>query len=249
MLFSNLRTAFSFLTILPFPHPAAWSDDDSGKSAIWYPFVGAVIGLIAAGFYWLSGKILPDTIAAVLVMILWVILTGGLHLDGLSDCCDGFFYSGTPEKRLQIMKDSYHGTFAVLGVTLMLLLKTVCITNLPVKECWLIFPLAAALGRLGILVIVRLPLANPNGMAASLKKSIPSSALRAGMIVPIGFAIALRLTGFVSLLSAVLIYCIISRLAKAKIGGINGDVLGMTVEITEIAVLLTANLTFLAGHP
>lgn len=247
MFFSNLRTAFSFLTTLPIPHPAIWSEGDSGKSAVWYPLVGAVIGLIIAGFYWLSGAIFPNNIAAVLAMILWIVLTGGLHLDGLSDCCDGFFYSGTPEKRLQIMKDSHHGTFAVLGAVLMLLLKTVCISDLPAKECLLIFPLAAALGRLGILIIIRLPLANPNGMAASLKKSIPSSALWAGMIIPIGFAVSLRLVGFLSIFSAMLIYFFISRLAKNKIGGINGDVLGMTVEITEITVLLTANLTFLTG--
>lgn len=101
----NLRTAFGLLTTLPFGMPEDWRPGDSGRAGIWYPMVGIVVG----GLTWLSWRVFilyfPPLIAGVLTLVVWVVLTGGLHLDGLADCCDGLLVSATPEKRLDIMKD------------------------------------------------------------------------------------------------------------------------------------------------
>ncbi len=238
MFFQKLRIAFNFLTTFPISYPAGANDEDFGKSAAFYPFVGLVIGLVTAGFCWLCGKIFPPSISAVLTVMLWVFLSGGLHLDGLSDCCDGFFYAGPPEKRLAIMKDTHHGTYAVLGVCLVLLLKIFCVTELAARGALFAFPLAASLGRFGILVLIRLPLANPNGMAAALKRSVPGSALWTGMIPPLLMALFLFPVGPVMAAAAGILFFLIGRLALSRIGGINGDVLGLTVELTEVVVLL-----------
>jgi adenosylcobinamide-GDP ribazoletransferase len=245
MIFKQLFTALEFLTILPVP-AANWSEEEFGRSSVWYPLAGAILGLAAASFFWLTRQFFPNSTAAVLTTIFWAVLTGGLHLDGFSDCCDGFFASVTTEKRLQIMKDPCHGTFAVLGLVLLICCKITCIADLSGENDFLLFPLIASLGRLSILAIIRLPLANPNGMAASLKKNVPPYALWAGAAAPLLLAVSLGWAGLVLILTASLTVFAVSRLALAKIHGINGDVLGMSVELTEMVVLLAAS--FLAGN-
>ena len=105
----NLRTAFGLLTTLPFGMPENWLPGDSGRAGVWYPLVGVVIG----GVTWLIWLALtlyfPPLVVGVLTLLVWVAMTGGLHLDGLADCCDGLFVSTTPDLRLEIMKDPHLG--------------------------------------------------------------------------------------------------------------------------------------------
>src|SRR5687767_7053569 len=111
------------MTILPIRLPEDWSAGDSGRAAVWYPLVGVVIGAIT----WLIWKgaiiIFPPLAAGILTLVVWVVLTGGLHLDGLADCCDGLLASTTVERRLEIMKDPHMGAFGVTGLILVLMLK------------------------------------------------------------------------------------------------------------------------------
>src|SRR6266540_7424289 len=126
----TLRIAFSLMTTLPFRLPADWSAGDSGRASVWYPFVGLIIGALT----WLSWKgatfVFPPLIAGITTLIVWVVLTGGLHLDGLADCCDGLFASVPPERRLEIMKDPHVGAFGVIGLILVLFLKAAALTSL-----------------------------------------------------------------------------------------------------------------------
>src|SRR5689334_3119978 len=111
------------MTTLPIRLPEDWSAGDSGRAAVWYPLVGLVIGAIT----WLVWKgaelVFPRFVTGILALIVWVTLTGGLHLDGLADCFDGLFSSLTPERRLEIMKDPHVGAFGVIGLILILVLK------------------------------------------------------------------------------------------------------------------------------
>src|SRR5689334_15724319 len=107
----SLRVAFSLMTTLPIRIPNDWSAGDSGRASVWYPFVGLVIGV----FTWAAWKgamlVFPPLIAGVITLVIWVALTGGLHLDGLADCCDGLLASTSVERRLEIMKDPHIGAF------------------------------------------------------------------------------------------------------------------------------------------
>jgi adenosylcobinamide-GDP ribazoletransferase len=106
------------MTTLPFRLPDDWQAGDSGRASVWYPFVGLVIGALT----WLSWKAamlaFPPWVAGIITLIVWVTLTGGLHLDGLADCCDGLFASTSVERRLEIMKDPHIGAFGVIGLIL-----------------------------------------------------------------------------------------------------------------------------------
>ena len=84
-----LGLAVSFLTILPVRLAGAFQPGDLGRSAAWFPGVGLLIGGILAGGRLLFAQVFPDPLGATLVVALWAVITGGLHLDGLADCCDG----------------------------------------------------------------------------------------------------------------------------------------------------------------
>ena len=144
----SLRIAFGLMTTLPFHLPDDWSAGDSGRAAVWYPLVGLVTGALT----WLIWKgamlLFPPFVAGVIALVTWVALTGGLHLDGLADCCDGLFASVSPERRLEIMKDPRTGAFGVIGLILVLLLKAGALMSLTSGAAIL---LAASLARWCIL--------------------------------------------------------------------------------------------------
>ena len=118
-----LWIAFNLLTTIPLHVSKEWRSGDSGRAAGWYSFVGLCLGGVVAAVYSLLGLYFPRTVTAAVSLVVWVALTGGLHLDGLADCFDGMFYAGSSERRLQIMKDSGVGAFGVVGLVLILLLK------------------------------------------------------------------------------------------------------------------------------
>ena len=161
----SLRIAFGLMTTLPVSLPHDWSAGDSGRVSVWYPLVGLVIGALT----WLAWKgamlIFPPLVGGMIALLIWVLLTGGLHLDGLADCCDGLLASTSVERRLEIMKDPRLGTFGGIGLILVLFLKAAALTSLTPNSSLGIL-LAASLARWCILPAALLPLARPSGMAA-----------------------------------------------------------------------------------
>jgi len=230
------------MTTLPFRLPDDWSEGDSGRAAVWYPFVGLVIGALI----WLSWKatilLFPPLVAGVIALIVWVSLTGGLHLDGLADCCDGLFASASVERRLEIMKDPHMGAFGVIGLILVLFLKVATLASLasltPASSFGIL--LAASLARWCILPAGLLPLARPSGsgMGADFASGFRYSFIFWGAIIPLVIAILLGLRGILSILAGLGAAGSVLWLAKSRIGGVTGDVFGMVVEIVEAVVLL-----------
>ncbi len=233
----NLRIALGLMTTLPMRLPRDWSSGDSGRAALWYPFVGLVIGALT----WLAWKgallVFPPMVAGVLALVVWVALTGGLHLDGLSDCCDGLFASAPPERRLEIMKDPHVGAFGVIDLILVLLLKAAALTSLT-STASLGILLAASLGRWCILPAGLFPLARSSGMGADFASGFRRTFLLWGAILPLGIAILLGVRGVFSALIGIGVAALILWFAKSRIGGVTGDVFGMIVEIVELVVLL-----------
>jgi cobalamin synthase len=166
----SLRLAIGFLTTLPLPqpsvdeltaHPAAW-----GKSFAWYPLVGGIIGgLLIAAHWLLTFTHFSPLVQAGLLLLLWVMLTGALHLDGLLDACDALFAPVSTARRLEILKDVHTGAFAVFGATLAVGLKWALLAQLlaqPGASSWLGLVLAPILGRwLMVYAATRYPYARP----------------------------------------------------------------------------------------
>ena len=239
----TLRIAFGLMTTLPFRLPDDWSEGDSGRAAVWYPLVGSVIGALT----WLAWKgatfVFPPLMAGIVTLVVWVLLTGGLHLDGLADCCDGFFASASPERRLEIMKDPQVGAFGVIGLILILFLKAAALASLSTGISFGIL-LAASLARWCILPAGLLPLARSTGMGADFASGFRRSFIVWGAMIPLALMVMLGLRGVLAVLVGVGTAALVLWLAKIRIGGVTGDVFGMIVEIVETAVLLA----FVAGY-
>jgi adenosylcobinamide-GDP ribazoletransferase len=233
----SLRIAFGLMTTLPIKLPDNWSAGDSGLASLWYPFVGLIVGAIT----WLAWKgalfLLPASVAGVVTLVVWVVLTGGLHLDGLADCCDGLLSSTSLERRLEIMKDPHVGAFGVIGLVLVLMLKAAALGSLaPASSPGIL--LASSLARWCILPAALLPLARPSGMGADLALGFRSSFIIWGAITPLAIAISLGARGSVSALAGLGAAVLVLGLAKSRIGGVTGDVFGMVVEVVETVVLI-----------
>ena len=241
-LINSLRMAFGFMTVLPIPQRKEWSDLDFGASAVFYPLTGVMIGLGAAAALRLFSSVFARPIAGFLALIVWILLSGGLHWDGLADCFDGFGCSASPERRLEIMKDSRLGTYGALGIFCSLILKWLCIWQLPDNKFLIFFALVAAAARWSMLVLLSLPLANPDGMAAMLRQHCPKRVLLYALPVPLLLAFFYGPFGFLYLLIAICSAALLGLIAEKKIGGINGDVLGFSIELAEIVLLLAAQV-------
>jgi adenosylcobinamide-GDP ribazoletransferase len=233
----SLRIAFGLMTTLPFPLPDDWSAGDSGRASVWYPLVGLFIGALT----WLTWKgamlLFPSLVAGIIALIAWVALTGGLHLDGLADCCDGLLASASVERRLEIMKDPHLGAFGATGLILVLLLKGATLAALtPATSLGIL--LAASLARWCILPAGLLPLARSGGMGADFSSGLRRSFIYVGVVLPMGLALTLGMRGIISLLAGLAGAALVLWLAKSRIGGVTGDVFGMVVEVVESAVLL-----------
>jgi adenosylcobinamide-GDP ribazoletransferase len=239
----NLRIAFGLMTTLPINLPDNWSAGDSGRASVWYPFVGLVIG----GLTWLmwtgTMRIFPAPVAGILTLVVWVTLTGGLHLDGLADCCDGLLASTSVERRLEIMKDPRLGAFGGIGLLLVLLLKATTLATLTPAAGFGII-LSASLGRWCILPAGTMPLARPSGLGADFTAGFHRRYIFIGAIFPLGLALTLGTRGILSLFTGLIAAALVLRLAKYRINGVTGDVFGMVVEVVETVSLLA----FVSGN-
>lgn len=238
----HLRIAFNVLTTLPFRAPADWQPGDHGRAAVWFPFVGLVIGALVAGAQRLLDLVFPPSVAGALALALWVLLTGGMHLDGLADSCDGLFHPSAPERRLEIMKDPRVGSFGAIGLVLALLIKGAALVALPSQRAVPATLLAASLARWMVILAGLRPPARGAGMGFNLSASLKPSALIWGGLIPLGALLAAGVPGVIAALAALLAAFALLAFARARIGGVTGDVFGLLVETTEIIILTVMTL-------
>lgn len=250
---NGLRLALGFLTAIPIRAPAP-AHGDLGRAAAWFPAVGLLLGAILALAYWALSLIFPPVLVAALTVALWAALTGGLHLDGLADCCDGLLAAVSRERRLEILHDSHVGAFGAIGLCLFLILKVAALASvltastntfsvlrftfygLPVPLYALLF--APTLARALLLPVALQPAARPGGLGAGFAEGLQRPRIIAALVLP---AVMIVLGGQRAVLGAVaagLVALGLVRLARARLGGVTGDVLGLTVELCELAVLL-----------
>jgi adenosylcobinamide-GDP ribazoletransferase len=239
----SLLTACRYLTALPIP--AASEAGDLGHAAAWFPLIGLVLGGLLALAALGTDTVTPPSVAAVLLVALWALLTGGLHLDGLGDALDGLGGGFGRDEALRLMRTGGIGAYGAGGIVLVLALKIAVLGNLPQDLLWRGLILAPALGRAAPVLLARLcrP-ARPEGagQAFSLSVGVPALAIAGGT----GLAAALGLLGawgLVPLFAAGLVTAIFAAYLRWRLGGLTGDCLGALVEVTE-AIVLTVLAAF-----
>ncbi|MBF0213200.1 MAG: adenosylcobinamide-GDP ribazoletransferase [Magnetococcales bacterium] len=236
-----LRIALGLLTRFPIPwRGQSATARELGDSVLCYPLIGLIIGGALAGLAELSRAFATDPgLGAMGLLIAWVWMTGGMHLEGLADTADGWIGGlGDRERALAILKDPHSGPFGVMALVLVLLLKwnllRVMLMAPPAWEFWLLAPL---LGRAGIVVLfLTLPYARPGGMGATAAAELSPAR---GMGVSL---LAMALTGWLASWWVVIVWSgaliLLHRAWKARFGGITGDTSGASCELLEIWVLM-----------
>lgn len=237
-MWADIRAAFSFLTILPLGYAEGRKP---GWSFAWFPLVGLLIGVILA----LIASFSPfeHSVNTFLVLAAWVVMTGGLHLDGFGDSCDGLLATVEPERRLEIMKDPRAGSWAVVGLVLLLLGKWVTIGT--VLPRLLILP--PILGRWAMVIAAyRFPYARQSGMGSYYRDGLGN----AQVTVATGLTLISTIVAAHDVVTAVILLgmslvtvLIVGQWAARRLGeGITGDVYGAICELTELLCLLGLSL-------
>ena len=137
----SIVVAFQFLTRLYLPINVEWDTANLRRSLMWFGLVGAFIGVILAGAMTLFNRFdLIPAVAAIIILLIWIFITGGMHIDGISDMADGFFSMRDKEKTLEIMKDSHVGAFGVITIVFLLLIKFEMLKEFIIieKNVWLL---------------------------------------------------------------------------------------------------------------
>jgi len=235
----------SFLTIFPVLSGLDRGPKDLSNSRAFYPAVGLVMGLLLVGIEAGSSEIFTEPMTAAFLVATMVIVTRALHLDGLMDVCDGVFGGFTPERRLEIMRDSRVGAFGVVGGVVVLLLKYGALLSLltlsePGKE-WalLLFP---AISRWTMVVLLGVfPYVRSQGLGSPFHGGgVKFATTVAGLSA---LAASVLLGGFAGLgifFGAMVMAWLMGWAMAKSLGGLTGDTYGATNEIIEMAVIVAA---------
>jgi len=232
----DIAEALALLTRLPVP-----TNGRRGARAAWaWPLAGLAVALLAGGVGWAALALnLPATLAAGLVLAAQIALTGALHEDGLADSADGLWGGHDPARRLEIMKDSRIGSYGVLALGLSLILRWSALTAL-LTAGWLFAPLiaVATLSRAPMAVLAA---ALPNARGAGLSSHVGRPGQNtASLAVALSALVALLALGWAilaPLLWIALASITAAAIARARIGGQTGDILGASQQLAEIAAL------------
>lgn len=242
-------SALRFLTVLPIPESWCGDETDFKKSPDWYPLAGLLIGLLLVIADSLLCRLLPLPVAGVLLLMVMIIISGALHLDGLADSADAFFSGRGRPQMLEIMKDSCSGPMGVVTVVLILLLKFTLILSLPKEFRWQTILLMPVAGRSVLPVISSwLPYARGTGTAAFTANRFGRVRLSRALLLLSLLCIAflgLKIGVFI-VLTVCLFAWLSGHYSRRKIGGFTGDTLGATCELVELlpplCVVIAAHL-------
>jgi adenosylcobinamide-GDP ribazoletransferase len=242
---TGLRAALSLLTRIP----VSIDGRDVAASVVWLPLVGGGVGAVVGGVYVGLGSFLPALAAAGIALAVGLVLTGGLHEDGLADTADALGASSAQEA-LVIMKDPHHGTFGVTALTISVLVRAAAISALSGLGGLGAIIAAHALSRgaaVGVMATVR---PATEGLGAAYAVGLSRTRAAVGCLVAIALA-----TGGLGLwmvpaagISAIAAM-VAGAVARARFGGMTGDVLGAAQQLAEAGVLVLAAGLSSAGLP
>ena len=237
-----LLIALQFLTLVPIELQPPPAEAESGRSLLYYPLVGLLVGLVLAGCGWVLDGI-SSLLSAALLLSLWVGLSGGLHLDGLADSADAWLGGvGDRQRTLDIMHDPCSGPLAVVVLVVVLLLKFTALESLVAHQATTLLILPPLLGRTVLVALfLTTPYARPGGLGSLLAGYMPKSAsLAVVLMVALLVMLSLGRTGIYLLLATVVSFLLLRRLMLRRLGGTTGDTAGALLELTETVVLIAA---------
>ncbi len=242
-LYNNIQLYFQFLTRVPINKNLNCDEKNFRDGIFAFVIVGGFLGIINYGILLLFKNILPSVVIAGFLVLIPIMLTGGMQMDGIGDTCDGFFAfkEGGKERRIEIMKDSNVGTFAVIGIIWDMGMKLVLLNELIVThKYWGVF-MYMVLSRLGVMFSAKIAKrAKEQGTGNLYIENSTVKGITLALIITCGLAVLCgALVETVIIIPFVFfIVWIFNRYCNKKIGGQTGDTLGASNEICELVALI-----------
>ncbi|GAB16662.1 cobalamin synthase [Gordonia effusa NBRC 100432] len=234
-------TAFSWLTVLPAPSPREAPDRRIGGAIIGaVPVVGTALGAAVAGAgFGLAHTSAPPLLIGLLIVAFLAAATRGMHVDGLADTADGLGCYGPPDRVREVMRGGSAGPFAIATLTLILGLQAVCLGALADEGHWYAIVFTVGLSRVAAVVACRWTLSpsSPDGFGA-LVAGTQRSAIVVWVALALVAAYPLGVIGLVAVPVVALTVWAFSAHCARRMGGINGDVLGASIELTLALTLV-----------
>jgi len=228
---NDFLTALGLLTIIP----VRYREPISAGAYAYLPFVGLLVGLFLTGANFLLRAVFPNYVAAALLLALWVIVSGALHLDGFADACDGLFAATTREHRLEILRDVHLGAFGAVGLMLLLIAKFAAIASATAFAPLLLAPI---LGRWAMVFAATFPLARSEGMAALFRAGLTRRIVFVATVFAVLGCAFFGAFGLAAFVVTFVVALLVVRLALNRLGGLTGDIYGMICESVEVGVLV-----------
>ncbi|MCD6432439.1 MAG: adenosylcobinamide-GDP ribazoletransferase [Sulfurimonas sp.] len=229
-LFRGFALAFNMLSIIPFFRVHDFFKGINGYSAMFYPLVGFILGSLLWAIHYLLQDSLPSTHLAVIIFGLWVLVTGAIHLDGFSDTIDGLFVKR--EKALDVMKDSHVGGMGMTFTIVFLLLKLSSIIHF---EAFYLLPIILMYSRLNATLAIYFYNYISSGVGKLIKEELILKHLLFALFYSL--VIAYFFSSLTAFTISILVLLISAKFFTARLGGLNGDIYGFIIEITELALL------------
>jgi adenosylcobinamide-GDP ribazoletransferase len=238
----RILAALQFLTVIPVKR--RFSAKQLGRSTAYFPVVGIIIGLILAALNYLLGMVLPSSVVNALLVVSLVVLSGGLHLDGLADTCDGLAKQGTPDEKRRVMHDSRVGGLGVIGIVLILLVKYISLNSLPSSLMTFSLIIAPLISRWAMVyAIFAYPYGRASGLGRAFKQATGWRELVIATVIALVLAAGLlKLAGLAVLFIVWLLTMAIATYLKRRFAGLTGDTYGAINEVAESTVFILLSL-------
>ena len=229
--------ALQFLTRIHLAQQQEWTDEDFGGAVKFFPLTGIIIGLFLCLAYWLFSQVFATPFIVVLVVAVWLFITGGLHADGFMDTADGIFSCRDRERMLAIMKDSRVGSNGVIAFVFLVLFKITFLAAIPADMIFLVLIGVPTASRLGTLIsIFEFPYARPQGLGKAFVEYAPSGTLVTGFVFSLMPALYFGFLAFLLVGAAMLTSLLANYYIVGKLGGVTGDTYGAVTEFTEMTL-------------
>lgn len=230
-----------FFTTIPIRQNIKCNTEDYGKGLVFAPLVGLIIGTLLMSIYYGLEPFFPPKVIFAFIIIAYIILTGGIHLDGLADTFDGLFSGKSKEKILEIMRDSRIGSNGVLAIVCLLLLNYTLLASLDLQNIEVALILFPVSGRIASLIGAGASkyARKTQGLGKSFIDFCGLKEIIIGTIFYILiFYIALGVEGLIIAVITIISPYLILKLITRKIEGATGDVLGALCEINQTCFLI-----------
>ena len=240
---ASLWVALGFLTRIPIGDPSRGGTREVKVSAAvpWFPIVGALIGAIQGGVWWILAEQGNTLVAAAVSTTVAALVTGAFHHDGLADMADAFGGGWTVEQRMEILKDSRLGTYGTTALVLAFALEVTALSTFDPVDGALALIAMHIFGRaLAVFAMLAGPVAG-DGLGAGYMQDLPR--LRSQVVVflaTVATAFALNSSAW-AIGPAIITAAATMLLARRKIGGITGDVLGAITVVSGVTMLVAAS--------